>query len=385
MNKTLLKRILSQPTAPFREYHVFQTIEAVLKQHQVPYFKDSVGNIILGVPSQKDYVKKLRSAKKEPLRLFIAHMDHPGFHGVKWISPRRLKVKWYGGSPLRHLNGAKVWLANSKDWVDEGTFSKARLNKRGTAIQEGEVLFAKDLRKENRAESLFGGFKFRAPVWERSNLIYTKAADDLVGAYSIVEMAIRLKKKGTLKSSPFIGLLTRAEEVGFIGAIKHFEFPWFKNAAKNILCVSLETSRTLPKAIIGKGPVIRLGDRSTVFDPSATQIFKEVAKKVLPKKHQARIMDGGTCEGTAALAFGYPVIAISIPLGNYHNQSFEGGPDSRGPNGPAPEFVHLEDVKGMLKLSEGILARSLPWNDPWKKTRVALQKHTRSLEAKLKG
>ena len=37
-------------------------------------------------------------------------------------------------------------------------------------------------------------------------------------------------------------------------------------------------------------------------------------------------MDGGACEATAALASGIPAIGISVPLGNYHNESFEGAP-----------------------------------------------------------
>src|SRR5262249_14112773 len=143
------------------------------------------------------------------------------------------------------------------------------------------------------------------------------------------------------KKQPFIGLLTRAEEVGFIGAIGHFELGWVQKALRPVICVSLETSRALPGAEIGKGPVVRLGDRTTVFDSSSLKIFSDLAAKTLPDKHQKRVMDGGTCEATAATVYGLPCVGISIPLGNYHNQSFEGGPDSAGPLGPAPEFVHL--------------------------------------------
>ncbi|NBT58958.1 hypothetical protein EBT16_09270, partial [bacterium] len=62
-------------------------------------------------------------------------------------------------------------------------------------------------------------------------------------------------------------------------------------------------------------------------------------------------------------------VGISIPLGNYHNQGFEGGPDCRGREGPAPEFVSLSDIKGMLALCEGLLEEGLPWQDPWAEKR----------------
>ena len=56
--------------------------------------------------------KLLNQRSKEPVRVFIAHMDHPGFHGVRWLSASRLSVKWLGGSPIKHLAGRKVWLAS---------------------------------------------------------------------------------------------------------------------------------------------------------------------------------------------------------------------------------------------------------------------------------
>ncbi len=71
--------------------------------------------------------------------------------------------------------------------------------------------------------------------------------------------------------------------------------------------VSLEASRTLPGAVVGKGPVVRLGDRRTVFDAGALKVLSELAERVLPGGHQRRIMEGGVCEATAATVYGLPV------------------------------------------------------------------------------
>ena len=150
---------------------------------------------------------------------------------------------------------------------------------------------------------------------------------------------------------------------------------WHKQARRPILCVSLEASRTLPGAAIGKGPVVRLGDKRSIFDDSGLQMLSELAQKILPGKHQRRIMDGGTCEGTAATAFGIPTIALSIPLGNYHNQGFEGGQDCMNPAGPAPEFVHLDDIQGQLQLCQALMKQNLPWKDPWNTFREKLMKN----------
>lgn len=271
---------------------------------------------------------------------------------------------------MRGLVGAKVWVANETGYCALGRMAKPRLDKTGKRLLDAEVHIERSAWLRRPAAShLFGGFGERAPVWHEGKLIYTKAADDLVGVYAIVQTAIQLFK--SKRRVPFVGLLTRGEEVGFIGMIAHLERGWLQRARRPVVCVSLETSRALPNAEIGKGPVVRLGDRRTVFDPNYLRVLTEVAEDVLPKKHQRRIMDGGACEATAALAYGVPAIGISVPLGNYHNESFEG----RGRGKPAPEYVHLDDVAGLLKLCQGLMRPKLPWATPWDKTRRALRKN----------
>lgn len=366
----LLLNLLHQPTAPFREAHVVRLVADVLQQARVPSFCDPDGNIVVGVASPKEYQKLLGTTGDEPLRVFVAHMDHPGFHGTRWLSASRLHVAWHGGAPVRGLSGAKVWVANETGYCALGRMAKPQLDKTRKRLVEAEVHVERNAWLQRPAAThLFGGFREHAPVWREGKPIYTKAADDLVGVYAIVQTAIQLFKKK--KPVPFVGLLTRGEEVGFIGMIAHLERGWLQRARRPVVCVSLETSRALPNAEIGKGPVVRLGDRRTVFDPSYLRVLTEVAEDVLPKKHQRRIMDGGACEATAALAYGVPAIGISVPLGNYHNESFEG----RNRGKPAPEYVHLDDVAGLLKLCQGLMQPKLSWATPWKKTRGALHKY----------
>jgi len=405
---TLLENILSQPTAPFREGYVISQILSELKKTEIPHFLDRIGNIVIGAKSPAEYLRLVRQKSKEPLRVFIAHMDHPGFHGVRWKSDQELEVKWHGGSPTQHLENARVWLAGQsglmQGGVVAGQMKNVKLHPSGRAIDTATVVISDPLpiHPLEGPTSLFGGFRFRAPVWREDALIYTKAADDLVGCFAVISVAQELwRKRKSKEAPPFLGLLTRAEEVGFIGAIGHFELGWLRNAKRPILCISLETSRTLAGADIGKGPVVRLGDRFTVFNPEALSILTELAAKTLPNQHQRRIMDGGTCEATAATAYGFTSIGISVPLGNYHNQSFQGGPDAgpdnvsssfmavdkhrMGPvaplrfgfpaqqdpfecfpeNGPAPEFVHRQDIEGLVTLCHAILTPKLPWDIPW--------------------
>jgi len=374
----LLTHLLSQPTAPFRESHILRVAAEVLDAAGVPWFTDAVGNIVVGAHSRTDYRRCLKDASaREPLRLFIAHMDHPGFHGVRWLSSKRFAVAWHGGSPTRGVNGARVWVADRNGYRVTGRLARTDLAKTGWSIKRAEVTLDHPLEPRPSARDLFGGFGFKAPVWRSGKLLYTKAADDLVGVFAILSTAIDLFRRGKRGGPPFMGLLTRGEEVGFVGAVSHFELGWLKNAHRSVICVSLETSRTLAGAIVGKGPVVRLGDRRTVFDPDGLRVLSELAEEVLPGKHQRRIMDGGACEATAATAYGIPAIGLSVPLGNYHNQNLEGGPQTRRHGGAAPEFVDVRDIDGLLKLCRALMRPRLPWNDAWHEQRKRLKRNLR--------
>ena len=110
MNRADLNRLttlLSCPTAPFREETVATVITTWLSRAKVPCFRDPVGNIVVGASSRAEYRRLVRVRSTEPLRVFIAHMDHPGFHGLRWLSDRRLEVEWHGGSPVKSSPAAR--------------------------------------------------------------------------------------------------------------------------------------------------------------------------------------------------------------------------------------------------------------------------------------
>ena len=369
----LLTQLLSCPTAPFREGRVIHFVQSILKRAKVPHFSDPAGNLIIGCASPSAYRALLRQSSKEPVRLFIAHMDHPGFHGIRWLSPQRLLVKWHGGSPVKHLRASRVWLGNADGALFSGHIDRCTLLPSRHAMDTAEIRLERPRSEQHAATSLHGGFRFRAPYWRAGNRLYTQVADDLIGVFSILVLALKLYPRRQRAHPPFLGLLTRGEEVGYVGAIAHFNLNWHKRARRPLVAISLETSRTLPNALIGKGPVVRLGDRRSVFDPGYLRVLTDVAEQVLPGKYQRRVMDGGACEASAAIAWGLSAIGLSVPLGNYHNQGFEGGQDCRCPEGPAPEFVHLDDIDGLISICHGLLQPGLPWTEPWKAQRRILQ------------
>ena len=62
---------------------------------------------------------------------------------------------------------------------------------------------------------------------------------------------------------------------------------------------------------MGGGVIIRVGDRTSVFDPAATAQLEDAAKAA-EIKHQRALMQGGTCEATAYALYGYRTAAMCV-------------------------------------------------------------------------
>ena len=273
----IVRRILARPTAPFHEDAVRAEIRALLSDcPHVKLTEDGFGNLLA----------LYQRGKAAPRFAFAAHMDHPAYVGRGFL----------GGVP--------------------------------------EIY-----RRKKPATKKFGPFRmWDLPACEvRAGRIYSRACDDLVGCACIVAMLRELEHSGA-KCAAW-GLFTRAEEVGFIGAIhlaKSGRLP------KSVTVVSLETSSVKGgKVKIGAGPIVRVGDRTSIFDSGATALIGDVAKAAkLP--HQRALMQGGTCEATAYALYGYRTAAMCVALGNYHNCA----PRER----IGPEYVSVEDAVGMARL-----------------------------------
>ncbi len=380
-----LDDLFSQPAAPYRETHPRAAVLRLCAAARIPRFDDPAGNLVLGAASRADLRRKLDARTGEPLRVFVAHFDHPGFHGVRWEAADRLRVRWHGGGPVKRLAGAAVWLADSENWRGKGRLQDVRLSPGGRGVESAVVRARCPPGRRPAASALFGGLDFRASHWRAGRLLHARAADDLAGIYAAAVTARTVYgRRPSPRADDFLAVLTRAEEVGFVGFLAHLDLGWLTAARRPLAVISLEASRTLPGAEIGQGPVVRLGDRAAVFDPATVRVLETVARATLPGRFQRRLMDGGTCEAAAAMAFGLSAAGLCVPLGNYHNQSLQGGPDSRGPDGPAPEHVHLDDLAGLAAICRALLRGRLPWRRPWESLQKGLRLRLRRGRALLK-
>ncbi|MEK7383579.1 MAG: M20/M25/M40 family metallo-hydrolase, partial [Elusimicrobiota bacterium] len=177
------------------------------------------------------------------------------------------------------------------------------------------------------------------PCEVKDGWLSSRSIDDLLGCAISLEVLRRLAK-ARVKTNLTV-LLNRAEEVGFVGALDMIRSGVLSPGDSYL---SVESSREMPGSMPGKGPTIRLGDKTTAFDPNLIALLDSAAARL--KKKGTRVqrlrLTGGTCEATAYLVFGLEAAGVAVPLVNYHN--------GWGAKAVAPERVRVSDAEGAVRL-----------------------------------
>jgi endoglucanase len=196
----------------------------------------------------------------------------------------------------------------------------------------------------------------RFAVWDledyaaRRGRIHGRACDDLVGAAGVLATLQELRRApGPVHA---LGVLSRAEEVGFRGALA---VAATNSLPPDALVISLETSRQLPGVKMNEGVILRVGDRTSIFDSEAMRFLGEVAAGLRTKRpafrFQRGLMSGGTCEATAYQEYGFQTAGVCIALGNYHNCA--------AGERIAAEYVSIRDACDMVELLTAVV-RTMP-------------------------
>jgi endoglucanase len=209
------------------------------------------------------------------------------------------------------------------------------------------------------------------PFQVRHGRLHAATIDDVLSVAVLLAMLSEVVQR-RLQTHVW-AVFTRAEEVWFHGAVK---LARSGRIPKDALVISMETSKARPGARIGNGPVVRVGDQWTMFDPAASGFLEAVARRSKIRAQRC-LMDGGVCEATALAAFGYRTGGLCVPLGNYHNI----GPGNRA----RAEFVSISDLDGLRQLT---VAAAQQWNQFAKITgelRARIEKLARSYPRELKA
>lgn len=321
--------IVKIPTAPKHEHLVSTFVQNFLNQRRIPFKTDRHGNMIATI----------KGARRGKSIAFSAHLDHPGFEIVS-VQKREIMANFLGGVPLDYFKkGVPVEFFNpAGETTGFGIVRK---------VVEWKPPIKRVLLARTRGEVSERSFAmWKLPVYSgkiQGTHLVNRVCDDLAGCSAILSMLENIVRMKSRFSGTVHGVFTLREETGLEGA---YEVAKAKFLPKSVPVISIETSKALSNAPQGAGPIVRVGDRSSIFDPGLTKLMCQVGTGLRGKdkkfQFQRKLMDGGTCEATAFMEKGYVASGMCVALGNYHNCN---------PNGKiAAENVDWNDWRGLVRL-----------------------------------
>jgi putative aminopeptidase FrvX len=327
----ILQTLCSVPTAPFAEERVVAYVrEFVRRRKKLSLRADRWGNLLIEL--------KGRGKGRHPRWVFTAHMDHPGFVAREMIDPRHLRADFRGWVKVEYVRGTSVRFFD-RDREIRGTVTETTVENYDQRAVPHEVIVEVEGPVAVGSPGMFDQGEGR---YEEGKF-YCRGCDDLGGAAACLEMLDQLHRKPP--KSPVAMLLTRAEEEGFIGCIAVCKDG--KLLKKTDRVVAIECSSVQPVAPQGAGVILRVGDRTSVFNSALTYFLGQQAEELKKSdsnfQWQRALMPGGTCEATVYDIYGYTAASLCVALGNYHNMD-----PAREQIGP--EFIDVSDWKNMVKL-----------------------------------
>lgn len=342
-----LLEVTAIPTATGCEDRVVGWVQRWAKRRAVSVERDVWGNLMLRQSGTR--------RTSNPLVL-AAHLDHPAFvvtavdgRGVggcaagKWT----VEAEFRGGVGDAYFVGTKVrlWRAGSRNTAGvPGRVMALRPADPAVpgSFKTATLTFA---RRPAAAPGDFATWDLGGSVVKGAGAkarLHAPVCDNLAGlAAGLAAFGERLKgdAPGDVRF-----LCTRAEEVGFVGAVGAVKSGLLPGGARVVV---LENSKASDHAPQGAGPVVRVGDATSTFDPQLTGAAARAGQSVTAAdpafRWQRRLMTGGTCEASAYAVFGLAATCVCLPLGNYHNMDETKGRVAR-------EFIALDDFHGMVRL-----------------------------------
>lgn len=357
-----LAELTSIPTVAGREGRVVRWIRDWVGQRpELKMSADEHGNLT---------IRRIEPfAPGDPVYI-TAHLDHPGFAVESIEGERELVLAFRGGVMDDYFKDGRVNVHPA-----EGEARPATIVERVEPAQGEEELFKRYRARLDEGHTTEGLTVEDIATWllpdafVAEGILNAPACDDLAAAaaaLAALDELLKLKAAGEPVGRDARVFFTRAEEIGFVGAIGACRS---KSIPEDSPVIALENSRAFDDSPIGGGPIVRVGDRLTVFTPRLTAAVAARAEAVAggpatptaAQKHsemprwrwQRKLMAGGACEATVFCAAGYEATCVCLPLGNYHNMADLAAVQA-GTNTVAPavgsEQIALADFDGLVDL-----------------------------------
>lgn len=328
------------PTAAGREHRVIDWITRwAAERPLVAISADACGNLTLRRTDEPPSTSPL---------YFTAHLDHPAFAVERVTGADTLELSFRGGVMDAYFTDASVMLHAAAGPI------RARLTSKKPQASPADLFPIYTAITDSPHHAAPGD----VAVWDvpaaevLDGRVHTLACDDLAAlaaALAAFDVLLRASPTECVRL-----LLTRAEEIGFVGAIgacRHATIP------RGSRLIALENSRAFADSPIGAGPIVRVGDRLSIFSPALTAAIARRAEEHASSnpgwKWQRKLMAGGACEASVFCQAGFQATCVCLPLGNYHNMgdldAVQAGTNTTPPR-VARECIGLSDFEGLVDL-----------------------------------
>jgi len=361
-----LLQLTQVPTASGAEAAVLHWLHAWFAQRpSLRIAEDPHGNLTVSLTPEPDAPAPL---------YFTAHLDHPAFVVDDVPAFDTVELSFRGGVMPDYFVNARIRIHTAGEAGDTTRLATitAKADLPGSPVFDhwyARLDPPTDPRADHAAPAPKPG---DVAVWAlppaelNDGLVHTLACDDLAALAAALAAFDYLIPHAAELTRPVRLLLTRAEEIGFIGAIGACRSRTIPLAAR---IIALENSRSFADSPIGGGPVVRVGDRVSVFSPTLSDAIAARAEEIAgggaivaatqkltagPSwKWQRKLMAGGACEASVFCHFGYEATCVCLPLGNYHNMgdlaNVQAGTNTNPPT-IEREFIALSDFEGLVDL-----------------------------------
>ena len=312
-NLSLLKKLCISNGISGDEGNIRQIIIEEIKDYATEITVDNLGNVIV--------FKKGKERPKNKL-MISAHLDEVGFIVTHISSDGMIHFESVGGIDRRVVVGDNVLINNKVKGVIGIKPIHLCSNNEQKAIPTFEEMYI-DIGAENKEDalnvvSLGDSITFNSDYFENDYTIQSKALDDRLGCFLMVEMI-----KKDLPYDMYFTFVVQ-EEVGLRGA---------KVASYTVnpdFAIVLEstTAADIPNVSEGKeickfnqGAVISYMDRSTIYDKGLIKKCQEIASNNNYKLQFKTGVAGGNDAGIIHKSrSGVRTLAISIPCRYLHSQ-----------------------------------------------------------------
>ncbi len=326
---TTLKKLCTTYGPTGNEQKIADVIREMVEPYADEIRQDTMGNLIVLKKGNPGGKKIMLAAHMDEIGLIVTHIEDDGFlrvapvGGVSPQSSMFSRVEFESG--LTGVIGREVKDVKIQDlkidnlFVDIGVSTKKQAERK---VQIGDIA------------------KFTAPYVKMGKRVSSPAMDDRSGCAVLIELLSKLEGN----SLDVYCVFTVQEEVGLRGAT---------TAAFGIrpdlgIALDVTLAGDTPESIrmpieLGKGPAIKIKDRSLICNPKVVKLLTAAAEKAGIKTQREVLLFGGTDSGAIQMTGdGVPAGVISIPCRYVHSQA---------------ETIDLGDLEDSVKLLEAALGK----------------------------